>query len=201
MSAKQVSLKSPVTIFVVVALLVGVVFLNVSTFGGAAGSSSRGYRVQAHPPVPLDAGRLAGCETGMAELGNRRATSFSADGLKRDPFFPGEAQPKPVMRPKVKTRKRATKSRPRPKPLEGSAIMLGGNQSMAIINGEGRHPGDKLQGMILTAIDADGVTFRKTDGSTVHLFVGVQEDENQAFRVVTRTRNSQDQGLTHLVDQ
>ena len=85
--------------------------------------------------------------------------------------------------------------------MECSAIMLGGLQSMAIINGEGHHLGDKIRGMILTAIDADGVTLRKTDGSTIHLAVGVKEDNDNSYRVVTRGRQTEDLGRTRLVDQ
>jgi len=202
MSAKQVSLKSPVTIVVVMVLLVGVVALNVSTFGGSGRkNTSRGYRVQAHPPVPMDAGQLAGYQARLVKSPAERVAVSSVDGLQRDPFFPLLAQPKPVVKVARTATKKTSARRQKSKPLKCTAIMLGGAQSMAIINGEGRHPGDKIRGMTLTAIDADGVTFRKSNGSRVHLPVGVQEDKSQSFRVVTRTQKKDDQGRTHLVDQ
>ena len=79
--------------------------------------------------------------------------------------------------------------------------MLGGNRPMAIIDSEGRHPGDKIRGLTVTDIDADGVTLTRADGTTTRLTVGVQEDENQPYRVVTRTEHSDDHGRTRLVDQ
>lgn len=204
MSAKQVSLKTPATIAVVVVLLVGVVFLNVDTFGGAGSKkSSRGYRVQAHPPVPMDAGHCVASKTGLVSTPSRRVGSFSTEELKRDPFYPLQAQPKKVPQITGNSPKKggAKRTKTKAKPLKCSAIMLGGVKPMAIINGEGRHPGDKIRGMILTAIDADGVTLRKSSGSRVHLPVGLQESDNQSFRVVTRTHKNEDQGRTRLVDQ
>jgi hypothetical protein len=201
MSAKQVSLKSPVTIAVVIILLGGVAYLNVNTFGGMNKKSSRGYRVQAHPSVPLDVGQLAVCEMGLPDSAHKKVSAFAVESLQRDPFFPGQGQPKPMVQPTTKRRKKSVTTRTRVKPLECTAIMLGGNQPMAIINGEGRYPGDKIRGLILTNIDADGVTFRQADGSFTHLAVGVQEDENQSFRVITRAQKREDLGRTRLVDQ
>lgn len=199
MSAKQVSLKSPVTIAVVTVLLVGVVFLNLNTFGGKGGKTSRGYRVQAHPPVPMDVRQLVSCETNFQGAG--RASAISMENLERDPFFPDQTQPVSVMASTVRRSSKRSQRKPKAKPLECSAIMLGGVQPMAIISGEGRHPGDKIRGMVLSAIDADGVTFIKANGSSFRLPVGVQEDNKDSFRVVTRVQNTDEQGRTRLVDQ
>ena len=193
MSAKQISLKSPGTIAVVVVLLAVVAVMNVRTFGGYGSNqkNQQGYRLQAHPPVPSD----------QAETTHASGTA----NLGRDPFFPHrknsgiQAQAsrtsKPSSRPTAKPPARRSRT------LQCSAIMLGGKSNMAIIDGEGRHLGDKIRGMTITGIDADGVTFRKTNGSTTHLAVGVQEENNLSYRVVTRARKSGDQGRTHLVDK
>ncbi len=201
MSAKQFSRKNSITIAVVMAMLVGVVFLNVDTFGGKGGKTSRGYRLQAHPAVPMDAGRPAGYEAGLTDSVHNRGSKISTSRLKRDPFFPGQAQPKPMPMPKSKHRKRPAATAAPVKPLVCSAIMLGGKAPMAIINGEGRHPGEMVRGMVLDAIDADGVIFRKSDGSAFHLAVGVKENKNSSFRVVTRIPKTEDQGRTRLADQ
>lgn len=201
MSAKQVSLKSPLTIAVVMVLLVGVVFLNVKTFGGKGPKAQGGYRVQAHPPVPLDASRVVCFMEQPGELGSKTASVFSVKELKRDPFIWGKAQPNTMVLPNARGTKKTKTARRKTKSLECSAIMLGGLKSMAIIDGEGYHLGDKIRGMLLTAIDADGVTLRKADGSTTHLTVGVQQNKDKTFRVVTRGRQSEDLGRTRLVDQ
>ncbi len=201
MSAKQISLKSPITIGVVMVLLVAVGYLNVSTFGGKRSGVFRGYRVQAHPPVPADAGRLAAFSETSAVLGDKMASAYTADGLERDPFQWGKSRPKSVPKPVVKRSRKTKVVRKKAKALQCSAIILGGIKPMAIIDGEGRYQGEKVRGMILASIDADGVTFRKADGSTMHLVVGVKEDDENSFRVVTRSRENEDTGRTRIVDQ
>ncbi len=201
MSAKQVSLKSPITIAVVMVLLVGVVFLNVNTFGGKGKKTSRGYRVQAHPPVPLDAVSLAVYETQRPNSGTKKASVFSAHGLVRDPFLSQQNPTVTMANTAPKVGQTPKGNQQKTQSLECSAIMLGGTKSVAIINGEGYHIGQKIRNMTLTAVDADGVTLRKADGSSTHLAVGVQEEESQSYRVVTRSRKIEDQGRTRLVDQ
>ncbi len=202
MSAKQVSLKSPITIGVVVVLLAGVVVLNVNTFGsGGRIKSDRGYRMQAHPPVPMDAGHLVSCDGGLPDFSAPQTSSAGAIALHRDPFYPKKAQPVAVVSTSRKNSAKVKTSRKKAKTLECTAIMLGGNNPMAIIGGEGHFPGEKIQGMLLVSVDADGVTLRKSNGQTVHLPVGVQEAKNPSFRVITRPKQKDDQGRTRLVDQ
>ncbi len=203
MSAKQANRKMALTIALVSLMLVGVVALNINTFGGMSrgSDSARGYRLQAHPPVPSDMGQMMKHAIEIRPAENSLEAGPVATSLKRDPFFPTKAQHKPVMKNSTHRRKTTTKPKARVNPLECSAIMLGGKLPMAIINGEGRHPGDSIQGMVLVGIDADGVTFRKSDGSITHLSVGVPESENQNYRVITRTRELDDQGRTSLVNQ
>ncbi len=203
MSAKRANRKIALTIVVVSMMLVGVVALNINTFGGLnrGSDSARGYRLQAHPPVPSDMGRMMKHAIEIRPSGNALVAGPVTTSLKRDPFFPTKAQPKPVMKNSTRRRKNSTKPKERVKPLECSAIMLGGKLPMAVINGEGCHPGDSIRGMVLVGIDADGVTFRKSNGLTTHLSVGVPEAENQNYRVITRTRELDDQGRTSLVNQ
>jgi hypothetical protein len=200
MSAKQASLKHPATIAVVAVLLVAVVFLNVNTFGKGGRKPSRGYRVQAHPPVPMDAGKLASYSPGRSVLDRKPVQKYSTDQLRRDPFYQGKNRPKPMAGTMKKQKTNPKAALPKIEPLACSTIMLGGIKPMAIVNGEARFLGEKIRGMTVTNIDADGVTLLKVDGSRVLLPMGVQDDENQTFRVVTRTRESNDQGRTHLVE-
>ncbi len=157
MSAKSISLKSPITIVVVVFLLGAVTVLNVRTFGPLLGrnETSAGYRAQAHPPVPSDMRQLAAHETELVRSRPLRDPALMVASLDRDPFFPRQKQPRPVVTPTGGGASGRKASAPAPKPLVCSAIMLGGRRPMAIINGEGRHPGDDIRGMILTGIDAD----------------------------------------------
>jgi len=186
---------------VVAVLLVAVVVLNVRTFGGrsAGRHSSDDYQVQTHPPVPANLGLPASHTVSLQTVGREPAPTPDIDGLTRDPFFPHQAQPKTITRPQHSSSRAGTRTRS--KPLTCSAIMLGGNRPMAIIDSEGRHPGDKIRGLTVTDIDADGVTLTRADGTTTRLTVGVQEDKDQAYRVVTRTGHADDHGRTRLVDQ
>ncbi len=201
MSAKQVSLKSPVTIAVVVVLLGAVVFFNVKTFGGRGDDSSRGYRAQAHPPVPMDVGRLADYQVEVPVSRYNSTRPLPAINLSRDPFLSGRTKTIVQTSPYPKHGNRPGKRTRKIKSLQCSAIMLGGVKPMAIINGEGRYPGDQIRGMTLATIDADGVTLNKPDGTTTHLKVGVKKDKNASFRVVTGIRESESQGRTRLADQ
>lgn len=203
MSARSISLKSPVTIVVVVALLGAVTALNIKTFGGRFGrpDSTRSYRMQAHPPVPSDVRQLVVHEADLARSQIPRDTKLRVASLDRDPFFPPQKQPRPVVMPVARPSVKKKVVQKPENPLECSAIMLGGQRPMAIINGEGRHPGDTIRGMTLTGIDADGVTLKKSDGTLSRLPVGVMENSEDRYRLVTRTRKNNDQGRTSLVDQ
>ncbi len=200
MSAKQANKKIPIILSVVAVMLVFVVYLNLQTFGVIGDNkTSRGYRVQAHPPVPSDLGQFASHEAQPEVAWSM--TGASAELLIRDPFFPQQSQPVPVVMATQKKPTRKAVPRKRTKSLQCSAIMLGGKSPMAIIDGEGRHIGDSIRGMVLTKIDADGLTFRRSNGTAKYLPIGVQEDDENNYRVVTRTRNNNDQGRTSLQGQ
>ena len=202
MSAKQANKKLPITLAVISIMLVGVIALNINTFGGSTlgRKSTRGYRVQAHPPVPSDMGQRVFFAVDLKGGQNGKKTGTVITTKGRDPFFPSKAQPVPVVRPSSRKGK-SKRSKVVAKPLECTAIMLGGKRPMAIINGEGRYPGDTIHGLVMVSLDADGVTFRKSDGSLKRIKVGVQESANEDYRVVTRVRETDHQGRTSLVDQ
>lgn len=203
MSANKVSLKSPVTIAVVAVLLAGVVVLNLRTFGGLtpSGGQDRGYRLQAHPPVPSDVGQMVHHQVLVTEQRSLASARVPGGPVGRDPFFPEKFQPTLKRQP---TRKKGGSRKTSGKPkaaLECSAIMLGGISPLAIINGEGRRLGDKIQGQVVTDIDADGVTLAQPNGHEKRLPVGQVNDDGQGYRVVTRTRETDELGRTRLIDQ
>jgi len=144
---------------------------------------------------------LAVYETQRPNSGTKKASVFSAHGLVRDPFLSQQNPTVTMANTAPKVGQTPKGNQQKTQSLECSAIMLGGTKSVAIINGEGYHIGQKIRNMTLTAVDADGVTLRKADGSSTHLAVGVQEEESQSYRVVTRSRKIEDQGRTRLVDQ
>ncbi len=203
MSAKQANKKLPITIAVLLVMMVGVIALNINTFGGQNqdGNFGTGYRLQAHPPVPSDMGKMVkfAVDIDYSDQSSESRTVVSTSG--RDPFFPSKAQPKTVVRQAANHAQVASKSRPKIKALNCSAVMLGGISSLAIINGEGYRLGDKIRGMTLHLIDADGITFQKSNGSFKRMNVGIQESDTEKYRVVTRIRGSYDQGRTSLVNQ
>ncbi len=203
MSTSKLSLKSPATIAVVMVLLVGVVALNLQTFGGRSGAriSPHGYRVQAHPPVPSDISSLVNREVSVAVTQGETVVALEWQSVDRDPFHPGQKQKKPKVKFRNTAKKTLSSRKRRLKKLECSAIMLGGNKPMAIIGSESHFLGDKIRGMTLNGIDADGVTFKKSDGSNFYLVVGVQEENNMSFRVVTQSKIAGDQDRTRLVDK
>ncbi|PID79489.1 hypothetical protein CSB20_10110 [bacterium DOLZORAL124_64_63] len=184
--------------------LVGVVMLNVRTFMPARGSreTERGYRLQAHPPVPLDA-RPAGWETALpAQEGAGMTASSAVDELARDPFFPVRKQV--VARRKAPQRHRARTAAPGRRAAKApvcSAILLMGAKPMAIIDGKGYHPGEKMGQMTVEKITADAVVLRDSRGRTHRLGVGPEKNDTSQYRVVTRARATDEQGRTRLSDQ
>ena len=201
MSAKQANKKLPVTIAVVTVLLVGVVVLNLRTFGAVAHRSAPEYRLQASPPVPDDVAQMVRSAVEVKESTIATGGGVILATSDRDPFYPERAQPKPVKKVGPQKNHSRVKSGRRIKALECSAIMLGGQRPMAIINGQGHYPGDKIRGLVLEEIDPDGVTFRQADGKAKRLKIGMKENENQMYRVITRVMENEDQGHTSLVSQ
>jgi len=203
MSAKQISLKSPATIVVVVVLLVAVTIMNVRTFGGrpGVGKTTSGHRVQAHPPVPSDVSSLVNRKISPAIFEGKSSAPANVDYFGRDPFLLHQRQSEIVMQTSTTQISDSCDTENKIQPLQCSAIMMVGSRPMAILDGKGCCPGDEVRGMILTSIDTKGVSFRDSTGSTIHLAVGIQENKNTHYRVITRTRKSEDQGRTRLVDQ
>ncbi len=204
MSTQKLSPKQQVLLGVMALALVGVVALNVRTFMPERGSrkTERGYRLQAHPPVPLDA-RPAGWEMAPPapeDAGTRASTAV--DELTRDPFFP--VRKRVVARSKAPQRHRARAAAPRRRAAKTpvcSAVLLMGAKPMAIIDGKGYHPGEKMGKMVVEEITADAVVLRDSRGRTHRLGVGPAKNDTSQYRVVTRTRATDEQGRTRLNDQ
>jgi hypothetical protein len=76
-----------------------------------------------------------------------------------------------------------------------------GAKPMAVIDGQGYHPGDKVRGMTVREITADAVVLSDDQGKTHRLGIGPEKNEKPNYRVVTRARATDEQGRTRLSDQ
>lgn len=204
MSTNRISLKHPAVVGVVALGLVGVVALNISTFAmpqRGARSAERGVRVQAHPPVPMDA-RPAVWNINRTQE-EPKAGKRMEEPLKRDPFFPMAEQSVPTVPKKVRKNKRrkGPARKPAAKPMVCTAVLLMGKSPMAVIDGVGRSPGETVRGLTVKEIDADGVTLMDANGGVKHLSIGPEKQMDQAYRVVTRVEGAHENGQTRLNDQ
>jgi len=204
MSTQKLSLRHPAVIAVVLLALTGVVVLNVRTFKpqDRRPETSRGYRLQAHPAVPLDA-RPALYSAEEPAPGDKGAHALPAvDSLERDPFFPVRKQPQATRTANRNSRKEtAAPRRPAFKPPVCSAVLLMGQRPMAVIDGKGYHPGETVRGMTVLEITAEAVLLKDGQGKIHRLGTGPQKNDESHYRVVTRTRGADEQGRTRLIDQ
>lgn len=191
-------LRHPVVIGGVVMGLLAVTVLNLKTFlpdgrllqRGA--ERTAGYHV---PPADLaDVVReaLAG-ELGKAGL----ATSTTAEGLAlaRDPFTGVKARP---TAPRPRPTAPAASRTPKPSPLACTAIMLGGIDPVALIDGLACRPGDRVRGLEVVSIAHDGVLLKRPDGGELTLAVGSARADSASFHVVSETRMKDGAGETRL---
>lgn len=174
MSARSLSLKSPVVIAVVLVLLAAVVVLNIRTFGSGrhehgAGSAAR---AQAYPVLPGDLGelvRLAG-----QDLRNERPADVtdatSPANPRRDPFRDGKAVVKSP--PRAESR-RPSRTHSKRKPVPPcSAVLLGGPRPLALIGSKTLGLGDRTADATIVEIGTGGVVLQDKDGHRRTLIVG-----------------------------
>lgn len=164
MSAKSLSLKSPGLIAAVVVMGVVVTVLNIRTFGGKHKTMpTESARTQAYPVLPGDLGelvRLAGREMRDRSDGSVGAVDrYETPG--RDPFLdPSEKVP-------VASTESVPTAVPRavaPMKLTCAAVLLGGDQPLAVLGGRTRRVGDRVGTWTVTTIGAAGVVLQDDGG-------------------------------------
>ncbi|MEZ4387275.1 MAG: hypothetical protein R3D98_06790 [Candidatus Krumholzibacteriia bacterium] len=195
-------LRHPVVVGGVVLGLLAVTVLNVRTFlpdgrllrRGA--SSEAGYLIP--PPDLADVVR----DAVYGEGGRTRAAGGRAadePGLLRDPFSGGTLQPDQVVTPTpTQTATPRPRRKPGPDPLVCTAVMLGGQQPLALIGGQAYRPGERVRGHEVLSIGTDGVRLRRPDGGELDLTVGPARADSTGFHVVTGSRIEAGTGDTRL---
>ena len=164
MSAKSLSLKSPVLIAVVVVMGIAVTVLNIRTFGGPRHARRpQAARAQAGAALPGDldelvrgAGRDLRGDTGSHAPG---AITYRRPG--RDPFTGPEGVPLDVT--SIDAVPVGNTGQDHRDPV-CTAVLPGGRRPLAVIGGKTRTLGDSFDGWTLTGISAGGVVLRNTAG-------------------------------------
>jgi len=179
----------------VVAGLLAVGVLNLQTFGPRLGLlGSRGDQAPDPlvPPPDLEM-VVQAARDGSGPRAFAAAGGGGAAVSMRDPFtrgaVPAAAAPAPAP-----SRRRATA----PAPLVCSAVLLGGERPLALIDGEPVGPGDRVRGLEILTIAADGVRLCGPDGEEITLAVGTQATADGTYHVVTGTRAAHAEGQTRL---
>ena len=195
MSARRTPLKHPAVILGVAAGLLAVGVLNLQTFGPRLGLfGSRGDQ-PADPLIPPPDLEMMVKD---ARAGAEARTLATAGGggvpaTMRDPFASG-----PVAVTAAPERARPRPTAASPAPLVCSAVLLGGERPLALIDGHPAGPGDRVRGHEVLAVAADGVTLRAPGGEEIILAVGPQAAADGAYHVVTGTRAADEEGQTRL---
>ncbi len=195
MSANRSSLRNPAVIAVVVVALGAVVVLNLRTFApkqGARGRAAAGQFGQPALPSDLDA-VVRDAALGLAAPADSVA-EIAADRivLGRDPFASGAK----VTATSAPTRRTSTRRAPRSS-LTCSAVLLGGERPVALIDGKAYGPGDVIRGHEVLSVDTEGVRLREPAGGELRLAIDTGES-GDSYHVVTRTQTREDRGLTRL---
>ncbi len=195
MSARRTPLKHPVVILGVAAGLLAVGVLNLQTFGPRLGLLGAGGDQAPDPLVPppdlemvVQAARDGSGPRPFATAGDGGATVSM-----RDPFTSGPSPAPPGPAPAPSRRAPAAAA-----PLVCSAVLLGGERPLALIDGHAAGPGDQVRGHEILTISTDGVTLRAPDGDQITLAVGPQTLADGAYHVVTGTRPADAGGQTRL---
>ena len=161
MSANSPSMKNPILIGIIVVAGIGVTIMNIETFGPKKQPGDR--RVQAgvmnQPALPADLASLVQDAMGHDSPGHLQGSQDerTLPRVQRDPFKSKSWSQAVAVTPGP------TSEAPVRKGLTCSAIMTGGRQSSACINGKFYRPGDQVGGFTLAWIATNGVTLQ-TDG-------------------------------------
>ncbi|MBD3222918.1 hypothetical protein GF314_16945 [bacterium] len=177
---------------VVIAVLNFQTFAAGSWFGSGGGDQGADHLV---PPSDLDDVVKDALRSGTRDPGLALAGSVGGPAVTRDPFTGGVATaPVAAREPEASPRPRPSA----PRPLVCTAVMLGGESPLALVNGEAYRVGDRLRGQEIVAIETDGVTLLRDDGRQTVLAVGPPRDGDSGYHVVTETLTDEDQGSTRL---
>lgn len=196
---KRSLLRHPAVIGGVVLGLMAVTVLNLETFasgrwfGPDADEASASHLV---PPADLEEVVRGAVAARNRDTGLALAGSLGGPTITRDPFTGSVAAPAPTT---AKPASRAA-SRPKPAPLQCTAVMLGGRRPLALIDGESHGPGDSLGPWTIDAIDTEGVTLVRKDGRQKRLAVGPARDDEARYHVITEAEVGNDRGKTRLED-
>jgi hypothetical protein len=182
-------LKHPVVISGVVLGLLAVALLNLHTFMGEGQLLGRGAErstADLTPPADLSdvVHQAVRDQAGGPRVAGAAAGSGGGSGLVRDPFSGGTVRPEATV-PRV-AQPRPQRA-PEPKPLVCAAVMLGGEQPLALIDGEARRPGQTVRGYLLLDITTTAVRLQRPDGSVLVLPVGQATSDTSGFHLVTGT--------------
>jgi hypothetical protein len=187
-----------------------VVVLNLRTFGvGLPGPVGGVVRQAQHPSPPANLQLASESHVPLAEILARPAPT--RPGLLRDPFEvrqapatavvnnlapAAEPEPEPEAKPAAKTPRKA-----KPGELLCSAVLLGGERPLALIEGKAYAAGDRVGKYQVQEIKATGVMLIAAGGRTLRLPVGPDSSGAASFKVVTSLSSPADRGRTRLVEQ
>jgi hypothetical protein len=195
-------LRHPAVIGGVIVGLLAVVALNIRTFASGRSFLDRGAgqaRDYLVPPDDLSDVVHQAVYGEASDRGPAVAAAAAGPGLARDPFSGATTRPSA---PAAPSPRRAPTRAPAPStPLVCTAVMLGGQEPLALIDGETRHPGDSVRGHEIVSIAADGVLLRRADGREIMLAVGPAASDSTGFHVVTGKQIGSSRGDTRLATE
>lgn len=176
MSASRLSRNNVIAIVVVVIMGIGVTVLNIQTFGKAR-RPHRPVQVQARDqlPLPADLATLV-YEAGRPQTEEQTtapSTVQERPRLKRDPFLSN--------RKKVQLAQTSQPVTDKQSPLACTAVVVGGRQNAALINGKTYAAGDRVEGLTVQSVSTKGVTLVDGGGKKVFLTVRDQDSESPAL--------------------
>jgi len=176
MSASRLSRNNVIAIVVVVIMGIGVTVLNIQTFGKGR-RPHRPVQAQARDqlPLPADLATLVH-EAGRPQTEDQLSATTTAHQqprLTRDPFLSN--------RKKVQAA-RVSQTIPEDRaPLACTAVVVGGRQNAALINGKTYAAGDRVEGLTIQSVTTKGVTLVDNGGKTVFLAVRDQDGDSPAL--------------------
>jgi len=173
MSASRLSRNNVIAIVVVVIMGIGVTVLNIQTFGKGR-RPHRPAQAQARDQLPLPAD-LAALVHEAGQPQTEDPISASAAGhqqprLTRDPFLSN--------RKKVQAAQLSQSVPEERSPLACTAVVVGGRQNAALINGKTYAAGDHVEGHTVQSVSTKGVTLVDSGGKKVFLNVRDQDSDS-----------------------
>lgn len=194
MSTERRFLRHPLVIAGAALGLIVVGMLNFHTFlgvGSLLGLGPGHGETHLVPPPDLDDAVQEAMRASRLERRAAMAQQGAGSALARDPFT--GATPAVVARQPATPRR---EQRQRARPLVCTAVFLGGHRPQALIDGETYGPGDKVRGLEIRRIDAEGVWLRRPDGSDVHLEVASAQSAADRYHLVTGVRSERERART-----